>query len=160
MGTAFWVVAHYGAGLGLTCLNPALCYWGRRERGKAKGLIIMRDNSFLFQLKIKVYKDEPLIIINAFERNQFSPTGHNYFEVEVKQGEKVIFPRGQLYGGVNQWTAVDSDSAKALAISLVGMKPGDTDLEFFKDYTPEQIEWVKKYGEALSIEAEDRYGEV
>ena len=56
------------------------------------------------------------------------------------------------------WTS-DGKQARRGVLSHVAMKPGDTDREFFKDYTPEQIEFVERYGEELSLVAMDRYGE-
>jgi hypothetical protein len=37
------------------------------------------------------------------------------------------------------------------------MRPGDTDRDYFADYTPEQLAWAEQHGEALSIEREARY---
>jgi hypothetical protein len=37
------------------------------------------------------------------------------------------------------------------------MKPGDTDPDYFKDYTPEQIAFVEKYGEELDCVRQFRY---
>lgn len=42
---------------------------------------------------------------------------------------------------------------------LFALKPGDTDSDFFADYTPEQLDWVTANGEELSLIALDRYGE-
>ena len=39
------------------------------------------------------------------------------------------------------------------------MKPGDTDSEFFEDYTPAQIDFVTQYGEEICMIAYDRHGE-
>jgi len=30
-------------------------------------------------------------------------------------------------------------------------RPGDTDAEYFSDYTPAQLEWVDRYGEELGL---------
>ena len=37
------------------------------------------------------------------------------------------------------------------ALALASLKPGDTDDEFFEGYTPEQIAWVNKYSDDLSL---------
>src|SRR3954470_2205102 len=104
---------------------------------------------FLFQLRIKCFINDKPIIINAFDRPCFDRTWS--IDVEVRQGGKVIFPRGQLYCGsaVQSNEPQDGDAAKELVMSLVAMAPGDTDKEYFSDYTPEQLEWVEKYSYVL-----------
>jgi hypothetical protein len=52
---------------------------------------------------------------------------------------------------------MDGDGAKELVSSLIAMKPGDTDKEYFDNYTSEQLEWARQNGEYLSMLAEDRY---
>lgn len=118
------------------------------------------NHDHLFTLRVQAFKGESAIVIHAFDANHTDPqTGHMRIDVEVRQGGKVIFPRGATYCAVNRWTAIDSKAAKSLALSLVAMKPGDTDIEYFNGYTTEQLEWAEKYGDHLSIEREARYGD-
>ena len=42
-------------------------------------------------------------------------------------------------------TAIDSDEAVACALGCFTMRPGDTDSDWFADYTPEQLEWAGSY---------------
>lgn len=53
----------------------------------------------------------------------------------------------------------DGDDAMRAAITAVAMKPGDTDAEFFADYTPEALAFVTEHGENMAMVAYDRYGE-
>lgn len=100
-----------------------------------------------------------MIVIHAYDANRTDPnTGHMRIDAELRQGGKVIFGRGDTYCAVNRWTAIDSDAAKALVLSLFAMKPGDTDPDYFASYTPEQLEWASANGEYLSMVAEERYG--
>ncbi len=116
----------------------------------------------LFTLKINLhFTPGTLIVITAWDRLWEYPKNlhdsHSYIDIEVRHGGKVIFPRGQLYCGVNAWTATDGIKAKELVMSTVAMKPGDTEEEYFKNYTPEQWAWAIEFGEALSVEAASRY---
>jgi hypothetical protein len=55
--------------------------------------------------------------------------------------------------------ADDSNESVAALLSFLSLKPGDTDREYFEDYTPEQMEWCRQHGEDLSmivIEMEER----
>jgi hypothetical protein len=40
-------------------------------------------------------------------------------------------------------------------LSFISLKPGDTDEDWFNSYTSEQLEFVTKHGEELSILAHD-----
>jgi hypothetical protein len=37
------------------------------------------------------------------------------------------------------------------------MKPGDTDREYFSEYTEDQLFWAERYGEVLDLARMDRY---
>lgn len=119
------------------------------------------DPNFLFKLQIQVVVDGKLrpVSVYAFEGNYNSPLEPQGILVEVTHCGKVVFPLGQLYCGVNEWTDLDSDAAKRLVLELVAMKPGDTDSDYFKYYTDEQRIFAAKYGELISMTAEDRFPE-
>lgn len=117
------------------------------------------DPNVAFQLRIKIFKDDPMIIINAYDhmkgKPQWDSAGRVCLYVEVRQGGKIIFPKGSLYCA--QHGASDGIEARENTLSLVAIKPGDTDEEYFSDYTPEQLAWCEKYGEELSMMRELRY---
>ena len=114
----------------------------------------------LFTLKVAPYRrdyDKRQIIITAWDKPKQPSTGHHYIDIEVRHGGKVIFPRGQLYCGVNQWTTTDGMQARELVLTTVAMKPGDTDAEYFEYYTDDQKDWAMAYGEDISMVKQDRY---
>ncbi len=117
-----------------------------------------KDHSFLFQLRVGIFMDEPLIIINAWEGG-VNFNGGTRIDVEVKQGGNVIFRRGDTWCGTPAYggMSLDGKEAKELVLSLVAMKPGDTDAEYFENYTNEQIEWAEKYGDYLCSVGMERY---
>jgi hypothetical protein len=116
------------------------------------------DLSHLFTLRVRVRTDRPTIIIHAFDGNHVDlRTGHTRIDVEVRMGGKTIFPRGATYCAVPSGTTTDGTYAKELVLSLVALKPGDTDADYFADYTPEQLAFAEEYGEGLSCEAQFRY---
>lgn len=116
----------------------------------------MNNSNRVFTLRVLALLSEPTIIVHAFDAG-FQAPNHNRLDVEVRQGGKVIFERGTLCCGLTQNYAVDSIHAKELVLSLVGMKPGDTDEEYFAAYTSAQREWAERYGEWISCERETRY---
>ncbi len=115
----------------------------------------------LFGLRIRTHFGNT-IQVTAFDRAApaVNPYGHSYIDIEVKQGKEIIFPRGQLYCGVNAWTSTDGNAAKELVLSTVAMKPGDTDSDYFRDYTPDQLAWASEFGDLISCERESRYCDI
>lgn len=116
----------------------------------------LRDTpDFLFELRLRL--GDKLCRIFAFDAKHTDLLGHSRIDVEVWLGTAIIFSRGEIYCAVNAWTAIDGNAAKELVLSLVAMKPGDTDDEFFDAYTDEQLAFVKSYGEEISFVRECRY---
>lgn len=111
----------------------------------------------LFTLRVRAFVGEPMIIIHAYDANHRDSTGHNRIDVEVKQGGKVIFKRGDTWCATAAHTSIDGTEAKELVMGLVAMKPGDTDDDYFKGYSAEQLAWANKYGEHLDCERQFRY---
>jgi hypothetical protein len=54
--------------------------------------------------------------------------------------------------------AIDSDAAVASLMSFLTLRPGDTDREYFKDYTPLQLGYCAEHAEALACEVSARFG--
>lgn len=117
-----------------------------------------QEADFLFTLRVCVFASEPLVVINAFEgrdagRARVVGGSHNQIDVEVRQGGRVVFPRGQIYCGLPTFKSIDGPDARELVLSLVAMKPGDTDADFFAHYTPEQLAWAERHGDGVSYAA-------
>lgn len=55
--------------------------------------------------------------------------------------------------------AIDSDEAVAALMGFLTLRPGDTDGEYFDNYTPEQLAYCSQHAEALSCESSCRFGE-
>lgn len=72
---------------------------------------------------------------------------------------RFMLPSGkQLFAeflGVPGHTCVDSDEVLRTALSFITLRPGDTDKEYFKDYTEEQMDWAETEAEELSMWAAD-----
>lgn len=47
--------------------------------------------------------------------------------------------------------AVDSDATVAALLGFLSLRPGDTDAEYFDDYSTRQLEWCGRRGEALGM---------
>jgi hypothetical protein len=109
-----------------------------------------------FTLRVKL--SDGMCVIRAFDGGNGLLGGYR-IDVEVRMNGKIIFPIGATYcstpacGGMS----VDGVHAKDLVMSLVAMKLGDTDDEYFASYTSEQLAWAERYGEELDCERQTRY---
>jgi len=116
------------------------------------------DPNVCFTLRIRLYRrehDPRIVTITAYDDLPLDSAGRISLTCEVKHGSDVIFPRGKLTCGLH--AASDSVAAKELVMSLVAMRPGDTDSEYFVGYTSAQLEWAGEHAESLSAEREARY---
>lgn len=120
------------------------------------------DPHYLFTLRCAVFRG--IVVIHAFqnEKAYYAPT-HTRIDVEVllREGDekkmRTIFARGSTYCGLPGGHSFDGINAKDLVLSLVAMKPGDADPDYFQDYTLEQLVFATKYGEELDCVRQFRY---
>lgn len=114
----------------------------------------------LFTLKVRTSKG--LVIVRAYEnaeRYAGPRMTHTGVDLEVRLNGREVFARGALYIGIPGHQSIDGQDAKRCALSCVAMKPGDTDADYFKDYSAEQLDFARALGDELSGEAYARYGE-
>lgn len=73
----------------------------------------------------------------------------------VKTVHTVLF-EGEDFG-CSPMHAVDSDQAIEGIMSFLTLRLGDTDREYFAQYTPEQLDFCSQHAEALAAEVERRF---
>lgn len=120
------------------------------------------DPAFLFEQRVTL--SGGLMVVRAFEApisaqaHRFT-TGHTTIELELRFAGKTLWSRGSATVGTPAHVCVDGPEAKALALSLFELEPGDTDGDFFADYTPEQLEFVQTYSDEIMMARWARFGE-
>ena len=75
------------------------------------------------------------------------------------KGDKVKLFEGSDYC-CSPCYAIDSDESVAGLMAFLTLRPGDTDSDYFKDYTSMQLGYCNEHADALSCEVMDRFGEV
>jgi hypothetical protein len=55
--------------------------------------------------------------------------------------------------------AIDSDATVRAIMGFLTLRPGDTDAEYFTDYTPAQTTFCEQHAEYLAYEVMNRFGE-
>lgn len=56
-------------------------------------------------------------------------------------------------------TCIDSDESLFELLVFLTLRPGDTDPEYFENYTPDQMAFCDAHAEALQMEAIHRFGD-
>lgn len=81
--------------------------------------------------------------------------GYRLNMTDVDGKSTTIFKREDFYPGRGQCT--DSDDAVEGLMGFLTLRPGDTDREYFADYTPAQLEFAQNHAEALACVVADRF---
>lgn len=99
---------------------------------------------------------EGLVTIRAFDGGPcpYPDTHHHKIHVCVRFKGKTIFGLKDFWCGTPGGVTIDGDEAKELVCSLVAMRQGDTDEEYFASYTSDQLDFVGSFGEEISLYAE------
>jgi hypothetical protein len=112
--------------------------------------------------RVVVLKPRKGMVIEMFQTG-FDERGAAAVEVVVRDNGKEIFgpntPGMRLVGALGTADTVDGIDAKRFALGYASTHKGDTDDEFFVDYTPEQIAWTDANGEELRLINFSRYGD-
>ena len=81
------------------------------------------------------------------------------YELEMQNAPRAKFIRlfwGEDYHCAPSY-APDSDGSVEGVMGFLTLKPGDTDSDYFKDYTPAQLAYCKAHAEALAGEVQARF---
>jgi hypothetical protein len=118
------------------------------------------DPSFLFELRFNLSRPGyPCnVTIRAWENQYGGSNTHTRIDTEMRCNGEVIFAKGDTYCGIPGHKSIDGKEARECVTSLFCMKPGDTDADYFADYTEEQLEWVNTHAEDLYMAKCARYG--
>ena len=110
--------------------------------------VINRDHRIIVTIKDTIsyahlaYLWEKLDVIN------WEKQGKRRLSYSLKYKGEEIFAGTEFF--IPEAWAVDSDHTMAALLGHLSVKPGDTDVEHFDLYSPEQLEFVERFGDLLS----------
>lgn len=99
--------------------------------------------------------------------------GYRFGECKSNSGRRVV-KENNLYRGEFSKTnckilfegedfatpgSVDSDDAVRSLMGFLTLKPGDTDAEYFENYTPAQKSFARDHAESVQMAVIDKFGE-
>ena len=100
----------------------------------------------------------PAFYLTVWDTHRRCETGQSLLGYRLRAEGKTLFGGEDL--GCSPMHAIDSDECMASLMSFLTLQPGDTDPDYFADYTPAQLEFCDQHAEALSAEVNSRFGEV
>jgi hypothetical protein len=72
------------------------------------------------------------------------------------RGRRTVLFEGDDFG-CSPRHAIDSDATVEGIMGFLTLRPGDTDAEYFADYTQAQLDHCARHAEALSCEVQARF---
>ncbi len=99
----------------------------------------------------------PTFRLTTWDTNRTGFGGKYLIGYRLSMGRTVLF-EGEDFG-CSPMHAIDSDEAVKGIMGFLTLRPGDTDAEYFRDYTPAQLDYCAHHAEALSCEVMNRFGE-
>jgi hypothetical protein len=136
-----------------------------RSRKTLRTLSLRDDPSYLFFLRVRL-DETTTLVVHAFE-GPFQPPNHTRIDVTARvvrrDGDKTmrqtLWERGEAWCGIPAHQTIDGDDAKECVLSLLAMKPGDTDSSYFDGWTEDQLAFAETYGETVWMAKHDRFGD-
>jgi hypothetical protein len=80
----------------------------------------------------------------------------HYTHVGTRYVKRDVLFEGEDFG-CSPLHAIDSDASVEGLMSFLTLRPGDTDHEYFADYTPAQLDYCAQHAEALHAEVQARF---
>jgi len=104
----------------------------------------------------------PIFTLSIIE-SEYRYEGHSgrdylHYRLRMKPwiGKSVILFEGFDFG-CSPMYSIDGDDAIRSLMNFLTLKPGDTDPEYFENYTKEQLEYCDRHAEALGLVVYDRF---
>ena len=125
---------------------------------------IKDDPNFLREMRLAPYRKGmgPTFRLRLWATNRRDSRGQDYLRYEFSQTDvgsrksHVIFEGSDFSG-----SPMDADDSLVTARGLLRfltLRPGDTDDDYFANYTPEQHDFARQHAETLSIYIGGRRG--
>ena len=100
----------------------------------------------------------PRFTLTMWDTSRTGSDGKSILGYQLKQDGVELFT-GEDFA-CSPMHCVDSDNAVAALMGFLTLRKGDTDADYFKDYTPAQVEFSEQHAEALSWYVTGRFGEL
>lgn len=128
-----------------------------------------RKDSYLRRVVLRPYAKGhgPSFALTLWETGRTDALGKSILRYRFTQCPGILSKPGQrrvepivLFTGTDfacaPGYALDSNRTAHALINFLTLKPGDTDADYFAEYTPAQLKFAEEHAEAVAYEAECR----
>lgn len=88
--------------------------------------------------------------LEVFDLRRTDRYGKAVVTYRLTHDGEVVFPEGADFH-CSPLNSPDDDGTVAAILSFCALKPGDTDPDYFADYTPAQLAWCRRFGDELAL---------
>jgi len=108
-------------------------------------------DNHLRNVTLRPYRDERIsFTLNTFDSGRSDHLGKSILEYQFQGPDgKIIFEGSDF--ACSPMNAIDSDECVRALLGFLTLRPGDTDAEYFENYTQEQLAFANEHGETLSM---------
>ncbi len=124
-----------------------------------------KSPSFLREVRFRPYRKGmgPMFTLLMWDENLPSHDGKTRITYQLWQVKTGTPCKALLFEGndfrCSPLDGIDSDDCVKILMGFLTLRPGDTDREYFQNYTPAQLEYCSQFAESLSLEVYNRFGE-
>jgi hypothetical protein len=104
---------------------------------------------------IRVWKAGDFLL-KLWDTHRVDRYGKTVLAYKFYDGGRLIFKGEDFH--CSPLHAIDSDETVAGVLAFLSLKPGDTDAEWFEEYSPAQLAWCLSRAEELSWYVEELEG--
>ena len=103
----------------------------------------------------------PRFVLKVYDLNRYRDNKAclGYCLTQTEKGSKPVILFEAEDFCASPCHAIDSDETIAALMGFLTLKPGDTDREYFENYSPLQMDYCQAHAEALGAEVYFRFGD-
>jgi hypothetical protein len=113
------------------------------------------SDNHLRNVTLRPYRDPAIsFTLNTFDSGRTDDLGKSILEYQFQGPDGKVLFEGDNFA-CSPMNAIDSDDCVRDILAFLTLKPGDTDSEYFQNYTQAQLDFVNEHAETLSMYAID-----
>lgn len=113
--------------------------------------MIHDNDNHLRNVTLAPYRDPTIrFTLNTWDTGRRDEHGKSILSYQFQDGKGNLLFEGDDFH-CSPMHAIDSDECVRSLLGFLVLRPGDTDLEYFDNYTPEQLDFANEHGETLSM---------
>ena len=110
------------------------------------------ENNHLRNVTMRPYRNQShdkTFTLNTWDTGRTDSLGRSILHYQFQQGDKLLFEGSDFC--CSPMHAIDSDETLRALLGFLTLRKGDTDAEYFENYTQEQLDFADEHAETLQM---------